>query len=56
MLEKYRYEKIQQILSVSLGFISKWYIAFNRGGVEALKSAYKGKNGYLSSREKPEFY
>ncbi|MEL7038115.1 MAG: helix-turn-helix domain-containing protein [Cyanobacteria bacterium J06592_8] len=54
VLEKYRYEKIQQILSVSLGFISKWSTAFNRGGLEALKSEYKGKKGYLSSRQRQQ--
>ncbi|MCG5059759.1 MAG: helix-turn-helix domain-containing protein [Limnoraphis sp. WC205] len=46
VLKKYRYEKIKQILSVSLGFISKWSTAYRSGGLEALKSAYKGKRGY----------
>lgn len=50
VLEKYRYEKIQQILSVSLGFISKWSTALNQGGVEALKSAYKGKKYLISTK------
>lgn len=38
VLEGYRYRTIQQILSVSSGFISKWANAFKFGGIEALKS------------------
>ncbi|ACB49541.1 transposase [Crocosphaera subtropica ATCC 51142] len=37
VLEGYRYERVSEILSVSLGFISKWVNAFNFGGINGLK-------------------
>ncbi|MFB2835777.1 helix-turn-helix domain-containing protein [Floridanema evergladense] len=53
-LEGYRYEKIKEILAVSVGFISKWFNAFKVGGNEALKSRYKGTESYLSPEERAE--
>jgi len=52
VLSGYRYRRIQEILSVSTGFISKWINAFKFGGVEALKSRYQGTKGYLSQPER----
>jgi transposase len=51
VLEGYRYAQIKQILSVSVGFISKWINAFKFGGIPGLKSSYKGRKGYLIKPE-----
>lgn len=51
VLEGYRYAQIKQILSVSVGFISKWINAFKFGGIPGLKSSYKGRKGYLIQAE-----
>ena len=40
-LEGYVYRRIQKILEVSIGFISKWKTAFKIGGLEAIKSGYQ---------------
>lgn len=53
-LEGYVYRNIQNILEVSVGFISKWKKAFDFGGVLALKSGHKGAKSYLNPREKQE--
>lgn len=54
VLEGYSYKKIKEILSVSVGFISKWINAFKVGGLTALRSQYKGKQSYLSPAERAE--
>ncbi len=54
VLEGYRYQTVSEILSVSLGFISKWVNAFNFGGINALKSGYKGSKSYLTNKERTE--
>ncbi|ACB50378.1 probable transposase [Crocosphaera subtropica ATCC 51142] len=54
VLEGYRYERVSEILSVSLGFISKWVNAFNFGGINGLKSGYKGSKSYLTNQERTE--
>ena len=46
-LQGYKQREIQEILSVSSGFISKWTQIFTMQGVSALKLAYKGSVGYL---------
>jgi transposase len=52
VLEGYRYQAIQQILSVSFGFISKWVNAFKLFGLKGLKSRYQGTKGFLSKTER----
>jgi transposase len=52
VLEGYRYQAIQQILSVSFGFISKWVNAFKLSGLKGLKSRYQGTKGFLSKTER----
>ncbi len=54
VLEGYRYQAVSEILSVSLGFISKWVNAFNFGGINALRSGYKGSKSYLKNQEHTE--
>jgi len=48
------YRQIRKLLSVSLGFISKWNKNFSTRGVNGLKIAYKGKPSYLSQSDKEE--
>jgi transposase len=54
VLEGDRYQAVKEILSVSLGFISKWVNAFNFGGIDALRSGYKGSKSYLTNSERAE--
>jgi len=51
-LEEYTYSKIQSILNVSAGFISKWKTAFLAQGIEGLLLKYKGAKPLLKAREK----
>ncbi|MCW6035910.1 IS630 family transposase [Spirulina subsalsa FACHB-351] len=51
-LEGYTYRSIAQIIGCSPAFISKWKNAFEFGGIEGLKSGYKGSSVYLNSRER----
>jgi len=46
--------KIQVILNVSAGFISRYKIRFIEYGVEGLKLGYKGAKTYLSSEERTD--
>jgi putative transposase len=51
-LKGYKQREIQESLSVSSGFISKWTQIFTMLGVSALKLAYKGL-GYLKHEKLP---
>ncbi len=51
-LEEYAYPKIQSILKVSAGFISKWKTTFLSQGIEGLLLKYKGAKPLLNAREK----
>ena len=51
-LKGYKQREIQESLSVSSGFISKWTQIFTMQGLSALKLAYKGSVGYLKSEER----
>lgn len=53
-LKGYRQTEIQESLSVSSGFISKWTANYARGGTSALKLAYRGSAGYLRAAERAE--
>ena len=48
------YSQIKNLLNVSKGFITKWRHIYEEKGIEALKVAYKGSQGYLSKEEKQE--
>ena len=52
VLEEYAYPKIQSILNVSAGFISKWKTTFLSQGIEGLVLKYKGAKPLLNAREK----
>ena len=51
-LKGYKQREIQESLSVSSGFVSKWTQIFTMQGVSALKLAYKGSVGYLTPDER----
>lgn len=53
MIQKnYRYEDIQAVLQVSLGFISKWKQRFVDQGVAGLRLGYQGATPYLSAEQR----
>lgn len=52
VLEEYAYPKIQSILNVSAGFISKGKTAFLAQGIEGLLLKHKGAKPLLNAREK----
>ena len=54
LFEGYKHEASQSILGVSSGFISKWKKAFFKEGVEGLKLAYKGSQGFLNPQQHSE--
>ncbi len=39
-------------LSVSVNFVSKWRLQYNRHGAQGLSLSYKGAKGYLSQQQK----
>ncbi len=53
-LRGYPHRKIMKVLKVCSGFISKWKQAFIMNGVEGIKLAHKGSQGYLSQEQKTE--
>jgi putative transposase len=53
MLENnYTYREIQNILNVSVGFISKCKKVYDENGVSELKLRYSGTKGYLRQKQK----
>ena len=54
MIEGLSRTQIQTLLGVSLPFISKWKVHFALGGVEALRLAHRGSEGYLKLEEREE--
>jgi len=44
--------RIQEVLGVSSGFISKWTQAYAQQGVFGLKLGHKGSQGYLSEQQR----
>jgi len=52
--QNYRYEDIQAVLQVSLGFISKWKQRFADAGVSGLRLGYRGASPYLSAEQRAE--
>ncbi|BAQ65923.1 helix-turn-helix domain-containing protein [Geminocystis sp. NIES-3709] len=48
------YKRIQELLSCSQSFISKWKGEFSRKGTEGLKLKYKGSKSYLSVEQQTE--
>lgn len=52
----YGYREIQQVLQVSLGFISHCNQRYDALGVEGLKLNYHGTQGYLSAAQKQQVF
>ena len=48
----YKHREIQEILSVSSGFISKWTQSYAQQGVSGLKLKYQGSVGHLSEAQR----
>ena len=46
--------QIQTLLGVSLPYISKWKVRFALGGIESLRLAHRGSEGYLKAEEREE--
>lgn len=48
VMQDYRYYQIQDVLSVSVGFISKWKQHYENRGVAGLYLRHQGSRGYLT--------
>ncbi len=53
-LNGYKHSEIQESLSVSSGFITKWTQRHNRLELSGLKLGYRGSSGYLTADQKAE--
>lgn len=53
-LEGYTHTQITQLLNVSSGFISKWKVTFALQGIEGLKLAHQGSQGFLSPEQRQD--
>ncbi len=51
-LNGYKQREIQESLSVSSGFITKWSQLYDLLGLLGLKLGYRGSNGYLTADQK----
>jgi putative transposase len=51
-LNGYKHREIQESLSVSSGFITKWSQLYDLLGLPGLKLGYRGSSGYLSADQK----
>jgi transposase len=51
-LQGYTYFAIQDVLHVSVGFISKWKQVFETAGTTGLALGYRGSVGYLSPQQR----
>ncbi len=51
-LKGYKHREIQESLSVSSGFISKWTTLYEDLGVPGLKLGHRGSVGYLSAEQR----
>ena len=51
-LKGYKHREIQESLSVSSGFISKWHQVYKALGVTGLKLRYRGSVGYLEAEQR----
>ncbi len=50
-LECYPRKLTAQVLSVSVNFVSKWRVQYNRHGAEGLRLTHKGSKGFLSGED-----
>ena len=51
-LKGYKHREIQESLSVSSGFISKWHQVYKALGIAGLKLGYRGSRGYLEPKQR----
>lgn len=51
-LQGLKHHQIQDALSVSSGFISKWTQNYSKQGICGLKLAYLGSSGYLTAQQR----
>lgn len=51
-LQGMKHREISSVLGVRSSYISKWEKRYSEQGVEGLKLAYKGSQGYLTSLER----
>lgn len=53
-LECYPRKLTAQVLSVSVNFVSKWRVQYNRHGAQGLRLTHKGSKGFLSGEDKQQ--
>jgi putative transposase len=53
-VECYPRKLTAEVLSVSVNFISKWRVQYNRHGAEGLRLTHKGSKGFLSGEDKQQ--
>ncbi len=51
-LEGYARKLTAQVLSVSVNFVSKWRVQYNKHGAAGLRLTHKGSKGFLSKEDK----
>jgi putative transposase len=51
-LEMYPRKLTAEVLSVSVNFVSKWRVQYNRHGAQGLRLTHKGSKGFLSKEDK----
>jgi putative transposase len=51
-LEMYPRKLTAEVLSVSVNFVSKWRVQYNRHGAQGLRLTHKGSKGFLSQEDK----
>lgn len=54
VLQDYTYYAIQDVLRVSLGFISKWKQVYGTEGAKGLRLRHKGSTGYLDEVQRQQ--
>lgn len=53
-LEGYPRKLTAEVLSVSVNFVSKWWVQYNKHGAEGLRLTHKGNKGFLSKEDKQQ--
>jgi putative transposase len=53
-VEMYPRKLTAEVLSVSVNFVSKWRVQYNKHGVQGLRLTHKGSKGFLSGEDKQQ--
>ena len=53
-LERYPRKLTAEVLSVSVNFVSKWRVEYNKHGAQGLRLTHKGSKGFLSKEDKQQ--